>query len=322
MCIAILSTAHPSYRLILLDNRDEFLNRPTAIASYWPSPDSTVLGGRDLLRPVQGTWLGITTTGKLAVLTNYREDTSPPPTAVSRGAIIRQFLTDDVPDVADWVRETVSTGTAKDAGGFSLVCGKVGEELAVVSNRAEDGDDVPWIMGLTGQTVGLSNAAFTDRSWPKVTLGEEMVREAIKANVEGEEGEEKLVENLLKVLNHDTLPRHGDLGEGGLDTYITDLRKTILVPPIGRKSMAGLDEGSMRAARNGEKVRIFDGQTNLKPEQLGVDGIYATQKQTVILIDHNNRVRFFERSLFDTNSDVIPTSKGDVDLEFQIAMPT
>lgn len=44
--------------------------RPTQPAHFWPDHPS-ILAGRDVLR--QGTWLGVTRTGRVALLTNYRE---------------------------------------------------------------------------------------------------------------------------------------------------------------------------------------------------------------------------------------------------------
>lgn len=318
MCIALISTAHPDYKLILIDNRDEFVNRPTAIASWWPEPSSDVLGGRDLLREVQGTWLGITKSGKIAVLTNYREDQPPNPQAISRGAIIRKFLTEDVGPIEEFVKTIVNTGIARDAGGFSLVCGHVGQKLAVISNRAADQSEVPWIAGGVVQTVGLSNAAFLDRSWKKVTEGEDMMLHAIQASQKEADSEDQLIQRFLKLLSHDSLLREADLAEGGLQTYITQLRNTIFVPPLGRKIMDGLDEEGMRAARAAEKVQIFDGETNYQPRQLGVDGIYATQKQTVVLVRQDDSVRFVERTLFDEHSKSLPRGASDVDIEFMI----
>jgi uncharacterized protein with NRDE domain len=319
MCIALLSSAHPAYKLILIDNRDEFVNRPTAVANWWPSPHQNVLGGCDLLREVQGTWLGVTKTGKMAVLTNFREENQKPAgEGVSRGAIIREFLTDvDGAKVGEWVKSVVNTGTARDAGGFSLVCGNVGDALAVISNRAQDGDDVPWVLGST-QTVGLSNASFKDRSWKKVTMGEEGMLEAIRASIDEGESEDALVERFLELLSQDTLPRSGDGEGGGLEAHILDLRNTIFVPPLGRRSMAGLSEDEMRAARKNEGVRVIEPANVRNGVKLGVDGIYATQKQTVVLIDHDDNVRFVERTLFDDKSISIPPGEGDVDIRFKI----
>ncbi|RMZ86119.1 hypothetical protein DV737_g16, partial [Chaetothyriales sp. CBS 132003] len=313
MCVAILSTAHPSYKLIVINNRDEYINRPTAAAEWWPSPSDHVFGGRDLLRDVQGTWLGVTRTGKIAVLTNYRESTPPPLKAVSRGAIIRKFLAEDVGPVDAFVKDVVNTGIARDAGGFSLVCGFVGEKLAVISNRAADQSDVPWIAGDVVQTIGLSNAAFTDRSWPKVTSGEEMMLEAIRANVAAkDEGEQGLIERLLNVLHHDTLPRLEDLPKGDMTTYLPLLPKSIFIPAIGRRREAALGNGGT------EKAQAPEANGSALPYPLGVDGVYATQKQSVVLVGHDGRLRFFERTLYDGDSNPIPLGEGDLDEEFYI----
>lgn len=317
MCIALLSTAHPNYKLILIDNRDEFLNRPTAKAQWWPSPNDSVLGGRDLHREVQGTWLGITKAGKIAVLTNYREDQPPNPQAISRGAIMRKFLTEDVGPLDEFVKNVVNTGMARDAGGFSLVCGNVGEKLAVISNRAENQSQVPWIVGDVVQTVGLSNAAFKDKTWKKVNMGEELMLHSIRDSVDNGESEDELIERFLQLLSHDTLPRKEQ--DGGLETYITDLRNTIFVPPLGRQSIAGLSEEEMRAAKKPEEVRVLDGRDGYSANKLGIDGVYATQKQTVVLVDNADNVRFFERTLFDEKSDAVLPGIGDVDVTFRIS---
>lgn len=60
---------HPVYQLIVVANRDEFYERPTAVAGFWED-HPTILAGRDLLQ--MGTWLGVTKTGRFAALTNYR----------------------------------------------------------------------------------------------------------------------------------------------------------------------------------------------------------------------------------------------------------
>lgn len=289
-------------------------------------------------RDVHGTWLGVTKGGKIAVLTNYREDKTPPPSATSRGAIIKHFLTEKVGTVEDFVENVVNTGIGKDAGGFSLVCGNIGEKLAVISNRAENQSQVPWIAGDVVQTVGLSNSAFSDRSWKKVLLGEELMLNTIRHSVENEETEDQLIQRFLSLLSHDTLPREGKADDDGLEAYIRDLRESIYVPPLGRKDMTGLTDDELRAARLHEKVEIVgevdpvgfstparkpSPSNNSQAAQtraplLGVSGLYGTQKQTVVLADKNGNVRFFERTLFDEHSNPIPRGEADVDVTFKI----
>ncbi|KAK5092913.1 hypothetical protein LTR70_005223 [Exophiala xenobiotica] len=323
MCIALLSTAHPKYKLILLDNRDEYINRPTADATWWPSyPD--VLGGRDLLREVQGTWLGVTKSGKIAVLTNFREDRPPAPSAVSRGEIIKKFLTEDVGSTEQFVTEVVNQGVARDAGGFSLVCGHIGkgDQLAVISNRAQSGAEVPWICGHVVQTVGLSNTSFGDRTWPKVLDGEELMLKAIRENISDDKGEEELIESFLALLSDDALTRKGLDPKEGLQTHILELRNTIRVPPLGRQDMPDLPPDEIAAAKNDEVTRVLGNrQKGAASKQLGIDGIYATQKQTVILVDQDDRVRFVERTLFDNDCKPVTGKEGTIDTTFQIEVP-
>lgn len=309
MCIALLSSAHPSYSLILIDNRDEYLNRPTAPASWWPEPHSHVLGGRDLLRPVQGTWLGVTREGRIAVLTNFKETGSSPRGVVSRGAIIRAFLTDSHSSTEAFVKKTVASGASRDAGGFSLVCGKIGEPLAVISNRAASEAEIPWINPETAQTVGLSNAVFGDLGWKKVSDGEKMLADAIKNDLESGESEDDFIERLLKLLSTDTLPR---MEKGGdLAKYIAQLRNTIFVPVIGQQADWHADELAA-AAKEGEARVIMTDQN------LGASGAYGTQKQTVVLVNRSGTVRFFERTLHDVNGEPVPVGKRDLNFVFKI----
>lgn len=319
MCIALLSTAHPGYRLILIDNRDEYLNRPTAGADWWDGiNDDEVLGGRDLLRDVQGTWLGVTKKGKLAVLTNFREDVTPPPTAVSRGEIIKKFLTEDW-TTEDFVREAVNTGVAKNAGGFSLVCGRIGERLAVISNRARDGSEVPWICGDVVQTVGLSNTHFGDQTWPKVCDGEVGLLRAIRENTRDKGSEEDLIEALQELLSDDELTRRGLSIEDGLDTHVTELRNTILVPPLGRRDVSGMPADKVAAAEGKDVGRLLRTREEVKEtRQLGVSGVYATQKQTVVLFRHDDTVRFVEKTLFDEDCEPITNDDGVRDYTFRV----
>ncbi len=316
MCIALISTAHPEYRLILIDNRDEYLNRPTAPAEWWSDPDSNVLAGRDLLRYIQGTWLGVTKDGRVAVLTNYREEGVQHEGAISRGAIIRAFLTDkSLSSTGDFVKGMVASGAGRDAGGFSLVCGRVGEPLAVMSNRAKDEDDIPWIADQAGQTVGLSNAAFGDKSWHKVAQGEKLMQNVLTESIKAKESEDQLVKRLLELLSTDTLPRKAD--DAGLETYINQLRNSIFVPAVGRKDFSGLLADEMAAARKNEKAEVLEGRINGQLP-LGVSGLYGTQKQSVILFSQSGKMRFFERTLYDNDVKPIPLGDGDRDFAFGI----
>lgn len=81
-----------SQPLVLLSNRDEFYRRATLPLHWWPpaANSSRVLAGKDL--EAGGTWLGVTSTGRLAALTNYRTAQPQRMDAPSRGALVTDFL--------------------------------------------------------------------------------------------------------------------------------------------------------------------------------------------------------------------------------------
>lgn len=213
-----------------------------------------------------------------------------------------------------YVEGLVADGSAQDAGGFSLVCGKVGEPLAVVSNRVSSTEGITWLAKEKGETVGLSNTAFGDRSWPKIVKGEELMKEAIDASSNAGETEDELIERLLKLLSTDTLPR---LEEGaGMETYINLLRHSIFIPALGEREEENLSADEIAAARLKETIDVVQGEgTDHIPY---MSGLYGTQKQTIVLFDAAGRVRFFERTLYDNNAGTIPIGEGDRSFEFTI----
>ncbi|HMC96436.1 MAG TPA: NRDE family protein, partial [Flavobacteriales bacterium] len=93
MCLIVLAyKVHPRYPLIVAANRDEFLDRPALPAHFWKDAPH-ILAGRDL--KAGGTWLGITTAGRFAALTNYRDLRRPAVNGRSRGALVRDALDGD-----------------------------------------------------------------------------------------------------------------------------------------------------------------------------------------------------------------------------------
>jgi len=302
MCIVLATTAHPSYALIVLDNRDEFILRPTSRPHWWTSNHQEILSARDLQRAEQGTWLGITKTGNFAVLTNYREtdanDAAHPIQGTrSRGGMVTAWLTAAVDEsTPEFVQRMMAGDGVKGVGGFSLLCGKLRkrnehelEPLAIISNRCESVGHVPWIAGQRGEVYGLSNTSFADPDvWPKVELGRKMVRQAVEEAV----GEEDLVNKLYDVLDTNTLPEQ-DGKE--FEEYLYELRKSIFIPSIG--SVAPIEQ---------------------PPNPNAMTGIYGTQRQTIILVDWEGKVTFRERSLWDVMGNPIERGKGDMKFEFNI----
>lgn len=159
MCLILFAwQAHPRYRLVLAANRDEFHERPTLAADFWPQqPD--LLAGRDL--QAGGTWLGITRSGRFAAVTNYREPLVPErPFECSRGALVTDFLTSRR---APFPHATAVLSAGSSYGGFNLMLGTE-DRLVYVSNRHEQ------VVEPAPGSHGLSNHLL-DTDWPKVVSG-------------------------------------------------------------------------------------------------------------------------------------------------------
>ena len=90
MCLILLAwRVHPEFPCVLAANRDEFHDRATAIADWWPG-EAGILAGRDL--HAGGTWLGVTRRGHFAALTNFRDGGARRPDAPSRGTLVSELL--------------------------------------------------------------------------------------------------------------------------------------------------------------------------------------------------------------------------------------
>ena len=90
MCVVALAwRVHPDWPLILVGNRDEFHERPSAALAAWDD-GSGIVAGRDL--QAGGTWLGAHgPSGRVVVVTNVR-GAMPDPAKESRGALVVDML--------------------------------------------------------------------------------------------------------------------------------------------------------------------------------------------------------------------------------------
>jgi uncharacterized protein with NRDE domain len=167
MCLIFIGLkVHPEYKMIIAANRDEFYKRKTAGAAYW-SDHPEILGGRDL--EAGGTWLGMTKTGKISMITNYRDPKNIDPNAPSRGQLVSDFLTGDIP-AKDYMQDLVPI--AKNYNGFNLLVGSA-DEFYYLSNYA---------IGVTHFSTGLHGLSnhLLDSPWPKVVNGKEKVASLLK----------------------------------------------------------------------------------------------------------------------------------------------
>ena len=170
MCVIFLAIdQHPDHRLLLLANRDEFYDRPTAPAQNWEDFPS-IYGGRDLIGG--GTWLGVTNKGRFAALTNYRDPKAKKGTT-SRGVLVADFLKTDNPAKA-YLRQVREK--ANDFSGFNLLVGEVNDhksEIIYFSNRSDS------IVEIGRGLFGLGNRLL-DTPWPKVVKGKARFAESLE----------------------------------------------------------------------------------------------------------------------------------------------
>jgi len=196
MCLLLFAwRVHEEYPLVLAANRDEFYERPSASADFWEdAPD--ILAGRDLKEG--GTWLGITRSGRIAALTNYRDPASLKADAPSRGKLVSGYLR------GEKAAERYLAELAPDAGrynGFNLLVGD-GFGLQYFSNRGAPKLLEPGI-------YGISNSLL-DVPWPKVLLGKRKLAALLA-------GKGKLTtEGFFRLLSDRSRPPDDQLPETGV----------------------------------------------------------------------------------------------------------
>lgn len=167
MCLIFLAlNHHPHYPLIIAANRDEFYSRQTASADFWKD-HPTILGGRDL--EAKGTWMAMTTTGRISMITNYRDPKNIDPKAPSRGQLVADFLNSEQ-TASEYLKQVESKGALYN--GFNLIVGNV-ESLYYYSNYRMGIEQIP--MGIHG----LSNHLL-DTPWPKVSKGKEQFQRILQ----------------------------------------------------------------------------------------------------------------------------------------------
>lgn len=157
MCTVLFSIkSNSDYEFILAANRDEFFRRPTAPLHFWGA-EKSILAGRDL--EGGGSWLGVNTKGRFAVLTNFREPMAEKKSFLSRGELVENVLSYSGP-VSNFYSVV---GDADKYRGFNLLYGN-SKEMYYFSNRKKD------VILLPPGIYGLSNH-FLDSPWPKVEKG-------------------------------------------------------------------------------------------------------------------------------------------------------
>lgn len=199
MCVIFFSYQQiPEYPLILLANRDEFYERPTAKADYWKDFPN-ILAGRDLIG--KGTWLGVTKLGKFSAVTNFRNPNQKKGTN-SRGNLTADFLKTEV-STEDYLLK-IQKNSAEFTG-FNLLIGEINserDEFFYYSNIENK------IRKLDKGLYGLSNHLL-DTPWQKVEKGKRLLNEMI-------EKKDFTKEKFFNILSNKTLAKDEDLPKTGI----------------------------------------------------------------------------------------------------------
>jgi uncharacterized protein with NRDE domain len=196
MCLIFLSLqAHPTYKLIVAANRDEFYNRKTQAAHYWKDHPQ-ILGGRDL--EANGTWMAVSRSGKISMLTNYRDPHNINPKAPSRGKLVSDYLVEDIsPD--QYLHRVETHGN--EYNGFNLITGNQ-EALWYYSNYQEG------VKQISNGQHGLSNHLL-DSPWPKVLRGNKKFKSTLEQPIISPE-------SLFEILYDEQMAPDQELPETGL----------------------------------------------------------------------------------------------------------
>ena len=219
MClIALAWGVHPRYPLALIANRDEFHGREAAPAGYDPE-HAHIYGGRDLLQ--SGSWLLVSTRGRLAAVTNVRVGANPEVAPRSRGALVRGFVSGDASADAYL---TALAADAPDYGRFNLVVWD-GTTLAFASNHPHYATHA-----IAPGVHAMSNGAF-DASWPKSMHA----TRALSAWLEGTADDAPMLAELFDALAETTPAPDAALPDTGVGLAL----ERALSPPFVRGERYG-----------------------------------------------------------------------------------
>ena len=259
MCLLLIAyRQHPRFPLLVLANRDEFYQRPTAAAQPWK--DRALVAGRDL--EAGGTWLGIASRGRVAAVTNMREPgLAPPEDPLSRGEIPVDFLTGSAPP--DTFARTLRGERYRGFNSLLFAAGDI-PQLVCAGNRHQPFAVAPGYHG-------ISNGA-PDAPWPKVRSG----RAALAT----------LVRNLAEA--PDAALAHDNFVDPALALLGDDHRY-----PLDQLPNTGVAPQLEHALSS---IFVHIGAADLPPDTTPMAHGYGTRASTLVAVDHLGVTQLWERS--------------------------
>lgn len=209
MCLITFAVQHhPNYPLIIVANRDEFYERSTAAATFWTEQPG-ILAGKDLLQG--GSWMGVSTNGRFAAVTNYRDPSLSELNKCSRGEIVPQFLTSDLP-VSQFLANLQQQ--KQNYGGFNALLFD-GQHLLHFNNIVNETTMIhPGIHSVSNHTLNTP--------WPKVQQAKLLLTQAIDEN-------DLAPEQLISLLTDTTVADDRALPKTGVDISVERLLSPLFV---------------------------------------------------------------------------------------------
>ncbi|KAJ1792074.1 hypothetical protein GGH19_002487 [Coemansia sp. RSA 1807] len=303
MCIAIWklddkAEATGDYSLVLAFNRDEYFDRPTRGFHIWESKPN-ICAPLDL-KPTdeahRGSWIGVNRKGRLAFLTNFRELVPHHDGKISRGALVRDFLLDDLvtpggqhvqthssnrDTVIEYAEKVYNERELYD--GFNLVLFDLLSEhktAVYVSNRGqnEDGSRGSMCELDQGQVIGLSNSTI-DNPWPKVSRGCDRFAHTLsglRSFANNDEQDTHTIAALLDALR-DSSP-FSNVDDADVPQKIEDLAQCVFVPRL-HGDVSSLGEESY-GTRTTNVLLLRNNQLTISECNYKKNGNHSTDRTT------------------------------------------
>jgi uncharacterized protein with NRDE domain len=201
--------------LVLIANRDEFYARPALPLHWWTNAENgtQILAGKDLQQG--GTWLGVSRSGRLAALTNYRAPDMQREDTPSRGTLVADFLQSQG-SAADYLQQLLPH--THEYNPFNLLVFD-GLALMGLESRRRNVLHLPEGMG------ALSNADF-QTPWPKLVALQQGLQAQLDSTV-------AVDDHLLTLLHDRTLVPDANLPETGVPLVLERVLSAIFVAAPG-----------------------------------------------------------------------------------------
>ena len=222
MCIvAVAWQLFDELPLVLLSNRDEFLQRPTEPLHQWT--DKPIYAGRD--KQSGGTWLGIhqeqhtdfyEQNGRCAAVLNFRDGVQASNDERSRGALVTEFLTSTLSPM-DFARQI----SLQEYAGFNLIIGDT-MQAVIVNNRGHA--PTPLYAGLHVISNGQP-----EESWFKTERLRGRLRQEVLPLISENNAHEYWHEAAFNVLSDSTLAPTDALPDTGVPIEIEQALSSIYI---------------------------------------------------------------------------------------------